>query len=66
MLIRKFVMKIKKMASVFCVMILLLVCVISIQAFAETKVQDGLEVYAKINKKRLVETSNTMDSIFGK
>lgn len=56
-------MKIKKMASVFCVMILLLVCVISTQAFAETKVQDGLEVDFNSEKEEYSKEDNIVTMV---
>ena len=56
-------MKIKKRTSAFCVAIMLLVGAISIQAFAETKVQDGVEVNFNSEKKEYEENEHIITKV---
>ena len=56
-------MKIKKRTSAFCVAIMLFVGAISIQAFAETKVQDGVEVNFNSEKKEYEENEHIITKV---
>lgn len=56
-------MKIKKRTSTFCVAIMLFVGAISIQAFAETKVQDGVEVNFNSEKKEYEENEHIITKV---
>ena len=56
-------MKIKKRTSAFCVAIMLFLGAISIQAFAETKVQDGVEVNFNSEKKEYEENEHIITKV---
>lgn len=56
-------MKIKKRTSAFCVAIILFIGVISIQAFAETKVQDGVEVNFNSEKEEYEENEHILTKV---
>lgn len=56
-------MKIKKRTSAFCIAIMLFVGAISIQAFAETKVEDGVEVNFNSEKKEYEENEHIITKV---
>lgn len=56
-------MKIKKRTSAFCVAMMLFTGVISIQAFAETKVQDGVEVNFNSEKEEYEENEHILTKV---